>query len=189
MSTSGDPISLDAMPDEALMQRIADEDRDAMAVLVRRHQQHVLALAFRFAGRWHTAEDIGQEVFIRVFRAAKTYRPDAQFTTWLYRLVANLCWDRRRKIARELRLQPEPPPHDVDPPSAGLERQDRIERVQRAILELPDRQRLAIILHRYQSLSHREIAEATGWSQSAVESCLVRAYKALRDALSDLNST
>jgi RNA polymerase sigma-70 factor, ECF subfamily len=67
-----------------------------------------------------------------------------------------------------------------------LESGDRIARVRQAVAELPDRQRLAVILHRYQGLSHKEIAHATGWSQGAVESCLVRAYENLRNSLTDM---
>ncbi len=169
------------------MARVGQGSRDALGVLVRRHQAKVVGLALRFLGRWDVAEDVAQDVFVRVWRAAATFRPEAQFMTWLYRLASNLCWDRRRQAARELRLRSTAPkPGSADPPSATLENRDRIERVRLAIAELPDRQRLAVILHRYQGLSHNEIADTTGWSQSAVESCLVRAYESLRKSLSDM---
>lgn len=175
------------LTDHELMLRIGQGNSDALGVLVGRHQAKVVGLAYRFLGRWDAAEDVAQDVFVRILRAAGTFRPEAQFTTWLYRLAANLCWDRRRQAARELRLRSgSPAPGDAAPPFAMLESQDRVARVRQAVAELPDRQRLAVILHRYQGLAHREIADATGWTESAVESCLVRAYERLRNSLSDM---
>ena len=175
--------------DHELMLSVGRGDRDALGALVRRHQANVVGLAYRFLGRWDVAEDVAQDVFVRVWRAAAEFRPQAQFTTWLYRLVTNACWDRRRQAGRELRLRSAAPSPGCDaPPSAALESQQRIARVRQAVAGLPDRQRLAVILHRYQGLSHQEIADATGWSQSAVESCLVRAYEKLRASLSDLEA-
>lgn len=167
------------------MARLATGDREALGVLVERHQQRVLALARRFLGNDTLAEDVAQDAFLRVWRSAATYTPTAQFATWLYRIVANLCWDLRRRA--RLRLQEDfagrgPPVTDASP----LEHSETIARVQAAVLELPDRQRLALLLHRYEGLSQREIAAITGWSVSAVESCLVRAYEKLRQTLRDL---
>ena len=178
-----------AESDEDLMQRLGRGDRAALAALVERHQTHVLSLAQRFTGHRDTAEDIAQDAFVRVYRAAPTYRPEARFTTWLYRLVVNLCWDRRRRAAREQRYRAgQREQRQAETPSAALDQRERAVRVQRAVQTLPDRQRLAVVLHRYQGLSHREIAEITGWSPGAVESCLVRAYESLRRALADLRS-
>jgi RNA polymerase sigma-70 factor (ECF subfamily) len=177
----------EGLTDYELMARAGQGNHDALGTLVQRHQAKVVGLAFRFLGRWDAAEDVAQDVFVRVWRAAATFRPEAQFTTWLYRLATNLCWDRRRRAARDLRLRATAPtPGSADPPLATLASRDRIRRVQEAVAELPDRQRLAVILHRYQGLSHKEIADATGWSESAVESCLVRAYENLRKSLSDM---
>lgn len=175
------------LTDHELMAQIGQSNRAALGTLVQRHQAKMVELAFRFLGRWDAAEDVAQDVFVRVWRAAATFRPEAQFTTWLYRLAANLCWDRRRQAARELRLRSAAPaPGSADPAATTLETRDRIARVRQAVAGLPDRQRLVVILHRYQGLTHDEIADATGWSQSAVESCLVRAYENLRKSLSDM---
>ncbi len=174
--------------DHDLMRLVAQGRRDALAVLVNRHQQRVIALAYRLLGSWDAAEDACQEAFIRVWSSAARYRPDATFSTWLYRIVANLCWDQRRRWLRE----PGPLPldetrlrlaEDDEPPT---ERAERRAIIQRAVAQLPDRQRLALILHRYDGLSHRQIAEVTGWSHRAIESCLVRAYDRLRHLLADL---
>lgn len=169
------------------MVRVAGRDRAALAVLVRRHQEKVIGLALRFLGRREAAEDICQDAFVRVFERASSYRPRAQFTTWLYRVVANLCWDQRRRARRD--------PVSLDLQSAGeqapdaaepVQRAERQDKVRRAIAQLPDRQRLALILHRFEGMSYKDIAATTGWSSSAVESCLVRAYGGLRELLADL---
>lgn len=170
------------------MRRIAQGERDALAELVRRHQQRVIALAFRFLGRWDAAEDVCQDTFLRVFRGAEAYRPDARFTTWLYRIVANQCWDHRRKAAREpVQDAPMPAPTAGADAYVAMQRQEKQEAVRRAVANLPDRQRLALVMHRYEGMTHAEIAGATGWSVGAVESCIVRAYARLRENLADLN--
>lgn len=159
----------------------------ALEEVVRRHQQNVLALAYRMLGRWDLAEDVAQEAFLRVYQAARHYRPAAAFKTWLYRIVVNLCLDARRRLRKwpgplpaESTLQAGP--GDCDP----LETREQAELVQLAVAGLPQRQRTALILHRYQGLSRRQIAEVTGWTESAVESLLVRAYGNLRNALVEI---
>ncbi|RMF79228.1 MAG: sigma-70 family RNA polymerase sigma factor [Planctomycetota bacterium] len=172
--------------DHELMRRIAQGDRAAQEMIVRRHQARVLALAMRFLHRRDLAEDVCQEAFLRIFRAAANYRPTSQFSTWLYRVVANLCWDLRRRAARAP-LAASEALHE-HPATAGDvgERAERVARVRAAVAALPDRQRLALILHRYENLDHARIAEITGWSRGAVESCIVRAYRKLRSQLADL---
>lgn len=174
------------MDDAERMRRVAEGDRTALAELMREHQARVLQIAFRFLGDRDAADDVVQEAFLRVFRAASDYRPEAAFTTWLYRLVVNLCWDQRRRSARErrLRLGLSGEPAVAEPREA--ERSERAAQVRDAVAALPDRQRIAVVLHRFSGLSHREIAEATGWSVGAVESCLVRAYATLRQSLESL---
>jgi RNA polymerase sigma-70 factor (ECF subfamily) len=178
----------DETTDHALMALVAQGDRGALSALVKRHQARVLGLAYRFLGQPDIAEDVAQEVFLKIWRNAASFRPEAQFTTWLYRLTANLCWDLRRRAARETRSHAMVPElGSAADPAEAVDSHERAERVRRALTRLPDRQRLAVILHRYEGLSHREIAEVTGWSAKAVESCLVRAYESLRKWLSDLD--
>ena len=172
--------------DVRLMRRLADGDREALAELVRRHQARVLELAYRTLGDRDLAHDLAQETFLRVWRSAAQYEPRARFTTWLYRVVVNLCLDARKK-RRPLLGDPRLAEAEAgDHPAAAVERQDRAVAVQRAIDRLPDRQRVAVVLHRFNGLSLREVAEATGWSASAVESLLVRAYSELRERLKNL---
>ena len=171
--------------DAALMSRLRAGDREALAELVRRHQHRVLDVALRFCGDRELAEDIGQEVFLRVWRSAARYRPTAQFRTWLYRIVVNLCLDerkRRRPVAEDVADRPDQASSE---PVAMAASAEIAASVRRAVAQLPERQQVALILHRFADLPQRAIAEATGWSESAVESLLVRAYANLRDALQE----
>jgi len=172
--------------DADLVAAVCTGDMRALGELIERHQQEVLALAYRILGRWDLAEDIGQEAFLRVNRSACKYQSKAKVTTWLYRITVNLCLDLLRRAKRApvamsdgFRLSA---PSAPDP----LEASERVDMVRQAVLDLPVRQRTVLNLLRYQGLSHQEITEATGWSRSAVESLLVRAYANLRKSLSDL---
>jgi len=162
------------------MSAVAAGDHNALGHLVRRHQDRALRLARRVTGDPELAEDIAQEAFLRVHRAAKRYRPSARFTTWLHRIVVNLCWDHRRRW----RPVGEAPADEVDRHSPGpdghLAGEEVRAAVRRAVHALPPRQRLAVILHRFEGRRMAEVASMTGWSESAVESCLVRAYRQLR---------
>ena len=173
--------------DTELMARLARGDVSAIGELAHRHQGRVLELAFRTLGHWDLAEDIAQETFLRVYRAAKTYQPQAKFTTWLYRIVVNLCLDEQRRRAKAAVPLEAVAPDGLPAPEANpAEKKELAASVRAAIQELPERQRLAVVLHRYDGLSHTEISEVTGWSESAVESLLVRAYANLREKLAKL---
>lgn len=169
--------------DPELMRRLADGQMAALASLVQRHQQAVRALACRLTGRWDCADDIAQETFLRVYRSAASYRPAAAFSTWLYRIVVNLCLDLAKR-RRPVSLVPENLPL-AEAPSAESElvEQEKVAAVRQQIDALPARQRTVLVLHRFEGMSHAQIAQTTGWSESAVESLLVRAYAALRQGL------
>ena len=170
--------------DSTLMSHVGAGDMSALGELVSRHQDRVLEIAFRTLGRWDLAEDVAQETFLRVHRAARKYKPKAKFTTWLYRIVVNLCLDEKRKRARSgMSLEDAPIDAGTVPNGNIIEKKETTELVKAAVDGLPERQRIALVLHRYEGLSHGQIAEATGWSSSAVESLLVRAYANLRKKL------
>jgi RNA polymerase sigma-70 factor, ECF subfamily len=141
-------------------------------------------LALRVLGDPDRAQDVVQEAFLRVHRAAAKYRPQARLTTWLYRIVVNLCLDEMRRGRRAPGELAYDPPQG--PPPDPLDQRERIELIRNAVAGLPERQRIAVTLCRYHGLSHREIAETTGWTTSAVESLLVRAYQSLRRDLAHL---
>ena len=174
----------DKSDDTELMTRLAKGDMAALGDIVRKHQNKVLSLSYRVLRDWNRAEDVAQETFLRVYRAANHYKPKARFTTWLYRIVINLCLDEQRKKTKTpAPLEDVAPAVLAEPDCNTAEKKEVVELVKTAVNELPERQRLAIILHRYDGLSHAEIGEVTGWTKSAVESLLVRAYANLREKL------
>ena len=180
---------------EELMVRIAEGDDDSFEILVNRHQTSILNLIYRFIGDRAQAKDLAQEVFIRVWQAAKTYKPEAKFTTWIYRITANLCFNelkssRRKKLLQFLRsdvdhkIQTEEDfPDSSQSPEDLLLAGERSRQITNAIQSLPDNQRIALVLKRYECLSYNEIAQILGCSVSAVESLLVRAKRTLQEKL------
>ena len=180
-------MDLESLTDEQLMAAIAQGGMAEFGELVTRHQEKAFSLALRCLGRWDLAEDISQEAFLRVYHSAKRYRSKAKFTTWLYRIVVNLCLDMKRKAKRtpiefsEYSGHFESKPEDN--PVSILEAKERKNVVWNALEELNSRERVTVVLHRFHGLSHAEIAIATGSSQSAVESLLVRSYQKLRKEL------
>jgi RNA polymerase sigma-70 factor (ECF subfamily) len=185
-------------PSEDLMTRIAEGDEDAFEILVNRHQTSVLNLAYRFVGDRTQAKDLAQEVFLRVWQAAKTYKPDAKFTTWLYRITANLCFNELKSARRrrwfQFRRSNEDNERSIEEtfsdgsPTAEdlLLEKERSRQISDALQSLPDNQRMALVLKRYDDLSYAEIAQIMGCSVSAVESLLVRAKRSLQEKLKNL---
>jgi RNA polymerase sigma-70 factor (ECF subfamily) len=181
--TGGQNKTLD---DAALVAQVARGDRQALAELIRRHQQRVLHVAIRVTGDPHLARDIAQETFLRAWGSAGRYTPSARVGTWLYRIVVNLCLDelkRKRPATGRTTLTPEPDEEDEESGRSAVETAELASAVRQAVAQLPERQRVALILHRFSDLTLREIAVATGWTESAVESLLTRAYAALRQSL------
>ena len=196
--TTGNPhltIAEDnALSDEALMARIARRDARAFEILVRRHQRRMLNLIYRFIGDRIQAEDVAQEVFLRVWRAAADYKPHSKFTTWVYRITINLCLDALKKTQRrqpfaDLYADAENQDENVEvldgcerapSPEKLLIDAEESRRIFAALKDLPANQRLAVVLAKFDGLSYGEIGQVLGSSVSAVESLLVRAKKALR---------
>ena len=180
---------------EDLMARIAKGDDSALEILVNRHQTSVLNLIYRFVGDRTQAKDLAQEVFIRVWRAAKTYKPDAKFTTWLYRITANLCFNELKSARRrrwfQFRRSNEDNEGSIEEtfsdgsPTAEdlLLEKERSRQISDVLQSLPDNQRMALVLRRYDDLSYEEIARILNCSVSAVESLLVRAKRTLQEKL------
>jgi len=185
----------DTVSSEDLMARIAEGDEESFEILVNRHQTSVLNLIYRFVGNRAQAQDLAQEVFLRVWQAAGSYEPKARFTTWIYRVTANLCLNelksaRRKKWFSFLRFHEhnETPMEETisdDAPSAEdlLLEKERSRQISDALQSLPANQRMAMVLKRYDDLSYEEIARILGCSVSAVESLLVRAKRTLQEKL------
>ena len=178
------------MTDDALMARVADGEEAAFRLLVERWERPVHAFLWRMTGSAEDARDLTQDTFVKVHAHAKRYRPDGRFRSWLFRIAGNLVrsWARRRKIISWIRFDAVAHDRAADRRTAADEliRGETRDRVRRAISDLPDRQRQALILRRYNELNQREIAEAMGTSESAVESLLHRAMAALREDLAGL---
>ena len=175
--------------DDELMRRIGNGDRQAFTILVGRHLARAVSTARRLVGSQFDAEEVAQEAFTRVWTHAADWRPaakgGAQFTTWLYRIVVNLCIDRRRRPGFDS-IDERPEPVDATPGAlSGLEDAAVSKQVNAALAELPERQRAALTLCFYEGLSNAEAAEILSLSVGAIESLLVRARRTLRERLQD----
>jgi RNA polymerase sigma-70 factor, ECF subfamily len=179
----GNGFAMSMRSDEELMSDVAEGDLTAFEQLVRRHQDSAWNAAFRLVGDLHAAEDISQEAFLRVLRAAHRYQPTAAFRTYLYRIVTNLCRDYRRKATPSLCQNPDAQADQAPSPEACVVAREEHRAVQEAIASLPDRQREAIVLRYYERLSYEEIAGVTGGSRKAVERLLARGRAALTEIL------
>ncbi len=178
------PGPAEADEDDDLVARAAGGDQRAFARLVARHGPRAQALAHRFTGSASEAEDIVQEAFWRVWRAAHRWTPGvARFSTWLHRIVVNLCVDRarRERLRRMLPFADHFDPPSEDPsPERSLGDRHAVDAVRRDILDLPARQRAAILLAADGERSNAEIAAVLETTEKAVESMLVRARRTLR---------
>lgn len=175
---------LDAPSDDDLVVAVAKGDAASCRLLMERHLPRMVALARRMLGSQADAEDVAQEVFLRVWTHAERWQPGrAQFGTWLHRVATNLCLDRLRKRRPE-NIDNIPEPVSPDPrPDENLEHRQLAERVEAALQMLPERQRTAIVLSHYQGLTNIEAAEILEVSVEAVESLLGRARRQLRVTL------
>ncbi len=171
-------------PDGELVARIAAGDRAAAAVLLDRHLDRTVRLATRMLNDPVEAEDVAQEVFLRVWKHAGTWRPGkAKFETWIHRVAMNLCYDRLR---RKREVITDAPPERPDPALGAddtLHARQAAARLAAAVAELPERQRAAIVLCAYEEKSNIEAAEILGLSVKALESLLCRGRRNLRAAL------
>ncbi len=167
---------------------------EAFRELVETHQQRVLGTIGRMLGDDTEAEDLAQQVFVRVWKSAGRWEPAAKFTTWLYTIVRNLVFNESRRRSRrparsldEMQDDEEHPRQFQDPgtkaPDTTILDAEMQEAIERAIQELPETQRLAVVMRRYQDVSYEEIAEVLNLTVSAVKSVLFRARTELREKL------
>jgi RNA polymerase sigma-70 factor (ECF subfamily) len=171
-------------PDGELVARIAKGDQGAVRALVDRHIGALMAVARRMLGSQHEAEEVVQDVFLRVWTNAAKWQPgQAKFATWMHRVAINLCYDRLRR-RREVSVDTLPERPDPAPGAeVGLEEGDLARLMDAELQELPERQRSALVLCHYQGLSQSEAAEILDISVEALESLLSRARRRLRDRL------
>lgn len=178
--------------DVRLMQLVSTGDTVAFERLVERHQALVAGTIGRMLGNNADVEDIAQQVFVRVWKSAKRYVPRAKFTTWLLKITRNLVFNelRRRRRHPVTPLQSEPAGEELQlkderssGPDAALLEAELRRAIDAAIAELPETQRMAVVLRRYEELSYEQIAEVLEQSVSAVKSLLFRARTELREKL------
>jgi RNA polymerase sigma-70 factor (ECF subfamily) len=175
------------LDDDALMARTAQGEEAAFRLLVQRWEADVRAFLIHMLGSLEEAEDLTQDTFVKVFRQAGRYRPEGLFKSWLFRIAGNLARSRlrRRKIIGWLSF--DPATHDVadtgPAPDEGIDTAARARSVRQALAGLPERQRQALTLHRYQGLKYREIAGVMDTTVPGVESLIQRALAALRREL------
>jgi RNA polymerase sigma-70 factor (ECF subfamily) len=179
--------------DVALMVRIGAGDHAAFRTLVERHQDAVVGTVAKMLGNAAEAEDISQQVFLRLWRHAKRYRPDAKFTTYLFTITRNLVFNetRRRRRHKEVSMDEsegfasvQVATGSASQPDSELLQAELQRTVDAAIAALPEAQRLAVVLRRYEQMPYEEIAPVLGLSVSAVKSLLFRARTTLRESLS-----
>lgn len=177
------PVSAED-PDLRLVRLVGAGEEAAFRVLVDRHLDRLVRVAERLLSNRADAEEVAQEVFVRVWQhAARWESGNARYATWLHRVTVNLCQDRLRK-RREVGVDELPETASAEPqPDAVLAQQSLAERVQAAINQLPERQRIAIILCHYEQLGNPEAAKIMEVSVEAVESLLARGRRTLKEVL------
>ena len=173
-------------PEVGWMARIREGDMDAFRVLVETHQARVIGTISKMLGSDAESEDLAQQVFIRVWKSAPRYRPTAKFTTWLFRITRNLVFNelrRRRHFVDQTEEISEATERAEKEPDQVLLEEELQLAIQDAINRLPESQRMAIILRRYEEMPYEEIAKVMGTTVPAVKSILFRARAELRQRL------
>lgn len=189
-------VPSDGLSDAEVMLRVKAGDEPAFAYLVQKYRRPMVNFMYRTARNAAVAEDLAQEVFLRVYRSRESYEASAKFTTWLYRIATNLAVnytrDTRHERAENTVSLEEPDQNTgltVDVPDDSLTveemmlRRERMAAIRRRVQALPERQKMAVIMHKYQQMDYRQIADILKLSESATKSLLFRAYETLRTQL------
>ncbi|MCX6630150.1 MAG: sigma-70 family RNA polymerase sigma factor [Candidatus Solibacter sp.] len=182
--------------DTELMLRVREGDGASFGVLLQKHRSSVVHFLHRMVQNHAVAEELAQEVFLRVYRSRSTYQPTARFTTWLFRIATHLALnalrDGRNERSQE-RLDGDTsdmPVRQVSDRRPSVEQsmvyQAKLDEVRRAIATLPEKQRAAVLMHKYEEMEYSQIAKVLSCSESAVKSLLFRAYETLRARLAHM---
>jgi RNA polymerase sigma-70 factor (ECF subfamily) len=186
------------LTDAEVMLRTKAGDEAAFDSLVQKYRRPMVSFMYRMAHNAAAAEDLAQEVFLRVYRSRQSYEATAKFTTWLYRIATNLAVNHARDTRRErpenMVSLDEPDEEsgrtlDVADGSLSAEemlvRRERMAAIRQRVQGLPERQRVAVVMHKYQQMDYQQIAEVLKLSESATKSLLFRAYETLREQLKE----
>lgn len=193
--------STEAGSDADVMLRVKTGDESAFAFLVQKYRRPIVGFLYRMCHNPSTAEELAQEVFLRVYRSRETYEASAKFTTWLYRIATNLAVNYARDTRHErpeLTVRLDEPDRETGtmPDLADdaltveeqIVRRERLAAIRSKVNALPERQRMAVIMHKYQQMDYRQIADVLKLSESATKSLLFRAYETLREQLKEFVS-
>jgi RNA polymerase sigma-70 factor (ECF subfamily) len=182
--------------DAELMLRVRDGDSVSFALLLERHRGPVIHFVYRMVLNQAVAEELAQEVFLRVYRSRASYEPSAKFTTWLFRIATHVAlnWIRDSKNEKNQESLDEASQEGISRQVSDRQptieqtmiRQVNMQEVRAAIETLPAKQRAAVLMHKYQEMEYSQIAKILQCSESAVKSLLFRAYETLRSRLANL---
>ncbi|MGC2300547.1 MAG: RNA polymerase sigma factor [Acidobacteriaceae bacterium] len=196
--TLSSPADWRTMTDAEIMLRVREGDDVGFNFLLEKYRKPIVNFMYRMVHNQAVAEELAQEVFLRVYRSRQTYRAEAKFTTWLYRIATNLGVNHARDTKHERAAQTiyldQPDPEtgttpDVADMHPGAEEEmvkdERMRAIRKHVMALPERQRTAVLMHKYQGMDYKEIGAVLRLSESATKSLLFRAYQTLRERLKE----
>ena len=197
-ATALPPGGWSQLSDAEIMLRVAAGDEAGFGLLVEKYRRQMVHYMFRMVHNQAIAEELAQEVFLRVYRARASYRPEAKFSTWLYRIATNLGVNHARdtryeRSAQTVYLDQPDPETGISPDVADstpsveqdMVRESRLAAIRKHVMALPERQRTAVLMHKYQDLDYKQIGAVLKLSESATKSLLFRAYQTLRERLQE----
>ena len=187
-----------AMDDAAIMLELRAGNMAGFDFLIQKYRKPIIHFMYRMVHNQAVAEELAQEVFLRVYRSRETYRAEARFSTWLYRIATNLGVNhardtRHERTASTVHLDETdsetgttPDVADTTPTAeSNLLRRERLNAIRQHVLALPERQRMAVLMHKYEGMDYKQIGDVLKLSESATKSLLFRAYQTLREKLKD----
>ena len=191
-------VSGEGRSDAEIMLQVKAGDNSAFEYLVQKYRRPMVSFMYRMSHNAAGAEDLAQEVFLRVYRSRENYEASAKFTTWLYRIATNLAVNHARDTRHErpenqvsLDEPDEESGRTLDLPDKGpsaeeaIVQRERLAAIRQRVQALPERQRIAVMMHKYQQMDYRQIADVLKLSESATKSLLFRAYETLREQLKE----
>jgi len=186
------------MEDSTIMLELSAGNMAAFDYLIQKYRKPIVSFMYRMVHNQAVAEELAQEVFLRVYRSRETYRAEARFSTWLYRIATNLGVNyardtRHERTASTVYLDETDPETGTSPDVAdstpGAEarmlRQERMNAIREHVMALPERQKMAVLMHKYEGMDYRQIGDVLKLSESATKSLLFRAYQTLREKLKE----
>jgi RNA polymerase sigma-70 factor (ECF subfamily) len=186
------------LTDAEVMLELRSGNMAAFDVLLAKYRKPIVHFMFRMVHNQAVAEELAQEVFLRIYRSRETYRAEARFSTWLYRIATNLGVNHARDTRHERTASTiyldEPDsetgttpdvPDSTPSAESGMLRRERMNAIRQHVMALPDRQKTAVLMHKYEGMDYKQIGEVLKLSESATKSLLFRAYQTLREKLKD----